>query len=396
MVEPNTRGELGCGELGCGKMQDRRSTARLPPRRWRAEALLLFVLAAVAPRPSTAAGGTVDRAALITFRSTHSSPSERVWTYGGAAAAGMSCDEVCAELGRPCRAADEQAMSNFVTSTEEDPVETSALADGLACYRSTNSDVDISVFPFAHPGDTQMTNDGVVGVDCRAFHDSRGGGSSTCSGSAAELSRICSCSPPQDVLGSWNDLGGADPCAVGADALAEGWHGLQCDQQSSATVAARVTALEITDCLLTGSIEALAPLTSLLTLSLHGTQVTGDISSLATLVSLTSLKLHNTPHVTGHPTTLDPLVSLTWLTLHGSLTDPYVGVLATRGDTLAELHPNCHAGTYIDYRAVSGAATCEDCPVGKAAKVTRAEPRPQRARTRRRAVATPGLRRGLC
>ena len=38
----------------------------------------------------------------------------------------------------------------------------------------------------------------------------------------------------------------------------------------------------------------------------------------------------------------------------------------------------------------------EDCPVGKAAKVTRAEPRPQRARTRRRAVATPGLRRGLC
>ena len=52
--------------------------------------------------------------------------------------------------------------------------------------------------------------------------------------------------------------------------------------------------------------------------------------------------------------------------LHGAPPVPEVGVLATRGDTLAELHPNCHAGTYIDYRAVSGAATCEDCPVGKA------------------------------
>jgi hypothetical protein len=115
------------------------------------------------------------------------------WVYDEAYE-GQDCNAVCTSAGATCTPDDEAAMTNFVTTTEEDATATSALADGLNCYRSVNSGSSLEIFPFAYAGEGH-TQDG--GVDCRGFHDSRSQAGSTCTGSQAGATRICHCTGAQ-------------------------------------------------------------------------------------------------------------------------------------------------------------------------------------------------------
>ena len=191
------------------------------------------------------------------------------------------------------------------------------------------------------------------------------------------------------ALRSWADLGGVSPCAVGWSSFTGGWHGVQCDRcahvpdtalchalgsgfaesegvcvpRCSTLVAdARVTRLDLSGTGVPGSIEILGQLSALVELKLYNTNVVGSIGSLAPLLLLQDLRLHMTG-VHGTPTFLGPLISLTWLSLYGSVTDPNVGVLATRA-ALTNLFPNCNAGRY-SVSAADGTAACTACAVGK-------------------------------
>jgi hypothetical protein len=137
-----------------------------------------------APHFNTGGGSNAGIYSLVCKRA---SAAASQWVYD-AAFAGQSCYQICRSTGGTCSAADETMMTSFVAETHTDAATTTALADTLTCYQSTNSGASVELMPFAYADNIEGG-----GVDCRVFHDSRANAGSTCAGAQERVARICHC-----------------------------------------------------------------------------------------------------------------------------------------------------------------------------------------------------------